>query len=243
MLRGSVTDPVAFCAALAGHRLESVARRGKYLINALDSGYYVLFHLKMRGHVFVAPCKAPIEKYLALAVAFEGGWELRFHDIWRWGEFGLLSADELAAHPSLAGMGVEPLSEQFTPDELRRSLARRPKTAVKAALLDQTVLAGVGNIYADEALFGSGISPLRPAGSLTALETERLHAHIRAVLAEAIGGGGTASDNFFDTEGDAGRYIPRVYDRGGQPCPACGSILARTRITGRGTVYCTVCQS
>jgi formamidopyrimidine-DNA glycosylase len=242
MLRGNSTDPDEFCAALAGQRLESVTRRGKYLIITLSSGYHVLFHLKMRGHIHVTPREAPEEKYLALSVAFEGGLELRFHDIWRWGEFGRYSAEEVAGHPSLKGMGPEPFSDQFTPEALGAALARKPRTAVKAALLDQTVLAGVGNIYADEALFRSGLAPTRLAGSLNLDEAERLHREIRAVLSEAIGGGGTASDNFFDTEGSAGRYVPRVYDRGGQPCPSCGSVLTRTRIAGRGTVYCTVCQ-
>jgi formamidopyrimidine-DNA glycosylase len=139
-------------------------------------------------------------------------------------------------------MGVEPLSDSFTGETLRASLSRRPKTAVKAALLDQEVLAGVGNIYADESLFRSGIRPTRPAGSITAEEAERLSQEIRTVLSEAIGDGGTVSDNFFDAEGKPGRYQPQVYDRGGQPCLKCGTTLDRMRIGGRGTVFCASCQ-
>ena len=243
MMRGGMASPEEFCGILNGCRIESVARRGKHLIIALDSGYYLLLHLKMRGQLFVMPRESEVEKYLALTVELDGGRDLRFHDMWRWGEFSLLSATELAALPSLRAMGVEPLSEEFTPDVLGRALARRAKTTIKAALLDQTVVAGIGNIYADESLFRSGILPLRMAGNLMPAEIERLYTEILKVLLEATGDGGTASDNFFDTEGAAGRYIPRVYDRGGAPCLSCGTILVRTRITGRGTVYCPVCQS
>jgi formamidopyrimidine-DNA glycosylase len=225
------------------------------LIFDLDSGYHLLFHLKMRGHMRVVPRHTPDEKYLALGITVGANQEveeassprcepneMRFHDIWTWGEVRLLDSDELQSHPSLAAMGAEPLSDSFTGETLRTSLSRRPKTAVKAALLDQEVLAGVGNIYADESLFRSGISPRRPAGTLTQTEAETLSREIRAVLTEALGDGGTVSDNFFDTTGNPGRYIPQVYDRGGQPCVRCGATLDRTRIGGRGTVFCASCQ-
>jgi formamidopyrimidine-DNA glycosylase len=103
-------------------------------------------------------------------------------------------------------------------------------------------VAGVGNIYADESLFRAGVQPLRLAGSLTTLETAQLHNEIIAVLSEAVQGGGTTSDNYVDTEGQIGQYVPRVYDRGGKPCVSCGAALTRIRVTGRGTVYCASCQ-
>ena len=139
-------------------------------------------------------------------------------------------------------MGPEPLSEHWTPQLFGAGLAKRPKTAIKAVLLDQAVLAGVGNIYADESLHRAGVQPLRPAGSLTLAETERLHREIRAVLSEATEGGGTTSESYVDADGQIGRYAPRVYDRAGQPCRACGTALTRIRVTGRGTVYCAACQ-
>lgn len=196
----------------------------------------------------VVPRHTPDDKYLALGITVSANQgveprELRFHDIWTWGEVRLLDDDELLSHPSLAAMGTEPLSDSFTGETLRNSLSRRPKTAVKSALLDQEIVAGVGNIYADESLFRSGIRPGRPAGSITRDEAQRLCLQIRTVLAEAIGDGGTVSDNFFDTAGNPGRYRPRVYDRGGQPCPQCGATLERTRMGGRGTVYCPSCQA
>jgi formamidopyrimidine-DNA glycosylase len=247
MIKGRVTDSDHFARVLTGDIITGIRRRGKYLIFDLDSGYYLLFHLKMRGHMRVVPRHVADGKYLALGITVGGDAkepdELRFYDMWTWGEVRWVDADELRSHPSLAAMGVEPLSDSFTSETLRNSLSQRPKTAVKAALLDQTVVAGVGNIYADESLFRSGIKPQRLAGSLTGAETERLCHEIRCVLNEAIGGGGTESDNFIDTEGEPGRYRPRVYDRGGQPCDRCGTKLDRTRIGGRGTVYCPSCQN
>lgn len=254
MLKGPVADPDEFTQSVIGKTITAIRRRGKYLIFDLDSGYHLLFHLKMRGHMRVVPRHTPDDKYLALGITVGANqvgeddaspresYEMRFHDIWTWGEARLLDTDELQSHPSLSAMGVEPLSASFSGETLRTSLSRRPKTAVKAALLDQGVLAGVGNIYADESLFRSGILPYRPAGELTSTETETLSQEIRAVLTEAIGDGGTVSDNFFDTGGSPGRYVPQVYDRGGQPCIRCGTTLVRTRIGGRGTVYCPNCQ-
>lgn len=243
MLQGSITDPAQFGEKLRNVRVESVGRRGKHLIFTLDSGYYLLLHLKMRGQLLVVPRQTPDEKYLAAALETDDGRELRFHDMWTWGELWLLTRDELAAHPPLVGMGPEPLADDWTPSALKQALMRRSRTAIKAALLDQSVVAGVGNIYADEALFRAGIRSLRPCGSLGEDEVTRLHREIRSVLTEAIGGGGTTSDNYVDAEGQVGCYTPRVYDRGGQPCVSCGARLERIKVTGRGTVFCPSCQS
>ena len=242
MVKGTVSDPVVFGERLQAARIESVGRRGKHLIIALDSGYHLLFHLNMRGQLLVMPSQAPEEKYLAAAFPLDNGRELRFHDMWTWGEMRLASPEELAAHPALSAMGPEPFSEEWTPRRLLEGLARRPKTVIKTILLDQGLVAGVGNIYADESLYRACIHPLRPAASLTGPETERLHGEIRAVLSEAITGGGTTSDNYVDAEGQIGRYTPRVYDRNGQPCFCCGRPLTKIRVAGRGTVFCASCQ-
>lgn len=242
MLKGTIRDPDVFSQSLQETRVESVGRRGKHLIISLNSGYYLLFHMNMRGQLRFAEVDAPVDKYLAAAFPLDNGTELRFHDIWRWGEMRLVTPQELAAHPSLLGMGPEPLSGHWAAEHLAAGLAKRPKTAIKAALLDQSVVAGVGNIYADESLFRAGVQPLRPAGSLTAEETMRLTEEIVAVLSEAVQSGGTTSDNYVNAEGQVGQYTPRVYDRGGKPCLTCGEALTRIRVTGRGTVYCGLCQ-
>jgi formamidopyrimidine-DNA glycosylase len=242
MLRGTFSDPAGFSERLRGARVESIGRRGKHLIITLDSGYYLLFHLNMRGQLLITPGNAPEEKYLAASFPLDDGNELRFHDMWTWGEMRLASPEEMAAHPALSGMGPEPFSEEWTPQRFLAGLAKRPKTAIKTILLDQGIVAGVGNIYADESLYRAGIHPLRPAASLTESETERLHREIQAVLREATGGGGTTSDNYVDAEGQIGRYTPRVYDRKGLPCRSCGQPLTKIRVTGRGTVFCATCQ-
>ena len=242
MLKGTVSDPLVFGNRLQSSRIESVGRRGKHLIIALDSGYYLLLHLNMRGQLLVTPSETPEGKYLAAAFPLDDGHELRFHDMWTWGEMRLVSQEELAAHPALSVMGPEPFSEEWTPRRFLEGLARRPKTVIKTILLDQGLVAGIGNIYADESLHRAGIHPLRPAASLNEAETERLHREIRAVLSEATDGGGTMSDDYVDVEGRVGRYSPRVYDRNGQTCLSCGHPLTKIRVTGRGTVFCASCQ-
>ena len=196
----------------------------------------------MRGQLLVTPSEAVQGKYLAAAFPLDSGTELRFHDMWRWGEMRLATAAELENHPALAAMGPEPFSEEWTPTQFFAALATRPKIKIKTILLNQAIIAGVGNIYADESLYRSAIHPLRPAGTLTEPEVSRLHEEIRMVLSEAIEGGGTTSDEYVDLEGQIGRYTPRVYDRGGQPCLSCGQSLTKIRITGRGTVFCPSCQ-
>lgn len=242
MLKGTITDPSVFGERLQNARVESVGRRGKHLIITLDSGYYLLFHMNMRGQLRIVEADVPVDKYLAASFFLDNGRVLRFHDIWRWGEMRLVSPNELADHPSLISMGPEPLSAEWSAEQLAAGLKKRPKTAVKAALLDQNVVAGVGNIYADESLFRAEIQPLRPAGSLADEEIAHLHREIIAVLSEAVAGGGTTSDNYVDADGRIGQYIPRVYGRGGKPCAECGGLLTRIKVTGRGTVYCALCQ-
>jgi formamidopyrimidine-DNA glycosylase len=167
---------------------------------------------------------------------------LRFYDMWTWGEFRALQDVEIKSLvPALASMGDEPLDSAWGAVSLGGQLKNR-KTAIKPTLLDQKVVAGIGNIYADESLFRAGIHPERLANSLTAEETERLAESVRAILTSAVEGGGTTSDNYFDVAGRPGRFTPQVYDRGGEPCKVCGTVLSRIRLGGRGTVFCESCQ-
>jgi formamidopyrimidine-DNA glycosylase len=242
MLKGNIADSSAFESILRWRKIENIGRRGKHLIFRLDCGYYLLLHLKMRGQLLIAALGDAEEKYLAAALEFENGCELRFHDMWTWGELRLLTETEFAAHDPLKTMGQEPLGPEWTPKVLEQCLSRHPRAMIKALLLDQRIVAGVGNIYADESLFRAGINPIRTAGSLNEIEIWRLYHEVKAVLTEAIEGGGTTSDNYVDTNGQAGRYTPRVYDRAGQPCVCCKAALVRTKVAGRGTTYCPSCQ-
>lgn len=226
-----------------------------------SSPLLLCIHLKMRGQLRVCSSNGTrgsgggddaaketiatevTSPYLCVRLELDkGATELWFEDMWTWGEMRALTEDEARLLPGLAKMGAEPLEPGWDGTALASKLSGR-KGPIKPVLLDQTVVAGVGNIYADEALFRAGIHPERSAQSLLAAETNRLADEIRAVLTEAVNGGGTTSDNYFDIAGSPGRYAPRVYDRGGEPCVVCGTVLIRIRLGGRGTVFCTACQS
>lgn len=249
-----------FRERLLGATVGNVARRGKYLLLAVSPNRLTPFilsdpdvaavppptclcvHLKMRGQLLLERTSALPGKYHCVSLGLNDGRDLRFYDMWTWGEMRALTEAELATSTGLAGMGREPLEAGWGAGDLAGVLAER-KTAIKPLLLDQRILAGVGNIYADESLYRAGIHPERPAMSLAANEVERLASALRTVLNEAVGNGGTTSDNYVDAHGAPGRYVPRVYDRGGQPCPACGTVLSRIRLGGRGTVFCARCQA
>lgn len=244
-----------FRSRVVGYGVQRVDRRGKYLLIPLvpqassDSptapqarcAAFLCIHLKMRGQLLVEERTAPAGPYHCVTLSLESERAIRFHDMWTWGEMRALSSDELCQISGLAGMGAEPLAEDWDGKALAAALAGR-KGSIKPALLDQKVVAGVGNIYADESLFRARIRPERSARSLSPTEVDNLAAAIRTVLAEAVEGGGTTSEDYVDIEGAPGRYEPRVYDRGGAPCNDCGVTLTRIRLGGRGTVFCPRCQ-
>lgn len=241
-------------------RIYEVSRRGKYLLLALgdaprsgtpetaatagntpEDSLFLCVHLKMRGQLLIRPASEEPGPYHCISLFLDNDRVIRFHDMWTWGEIRALTGGELAQVAGLAGMGEEPLTLQWNGTRLRAKLAGR-KSAIKVALLDQSVVAGVGNIYADESLYRSGIHPQRIAGSLTEDEANRLAQTVQTVLGEAVNGGGTTSEEYVDLHGTAGRYTPDVYDRGGQPCRKCQTVLTRIRLGGRGTVFCAQCQ-
>ncbi|MDR3707882.1 MAG: bifunctional DNA-formamidopyrimidine glycosylase/DNA-(apurinic or apyrimidinic site) lyase [Capsulimonadaceae bacterium] len=245
LIRPPVADPEKFVEGLEGRTIQNVNRRGKYLIFELDKGYALVAHMKMRGSFRVVGADAPDEPYLGMRFGFDSGTECRYHDMWGWGEFRLISNQRVEIEkwlPGMARMGKEPFDEGFGPAVLQESAARRGGSSIKAFLLDQDVLAGVGNIYADETLFISGIHPGSRVSELGEAEWSRIAQAIVAVLTEAAALGGTRSDEFANVKGERGAYVPRVYGRSGQPCVNCGMKLERTKITGRGTVYCPNCQ-
>ena len=246
ILRPPYDSPEEFSKYLVGRRVESAERRGKYLILSLENGYSLAAHLKMRGQMRVGLVDAlGDDRYVCVRMQLDDGCEWRYVDMWTWGEIRLLpvEASRVAQFvPALASIGPEPLGDEFSPETFRRAAERSNKRSVKALLLDQDVVAGVGNIYADESLHRAGIHPARRAGSVTAEEFEELYAQVRAVIGDAVELGGTASDNFVDIVGNPGKYIPLVYGRSGELCGRCGTTLQRTIITGRGTAYCSSCQ-
>ena len=222
---------------LEGDRVVSVERRGKYLLVRLESGLGLLVHLRMTGSFGFTPVT-----HERAVLELDDGSRLVYRDVRRFGTWLVLEDGEL--EPYLATKnGPEPLGRRFTKEWLAQQLVRR-KAALKAVLLDQRVVAGLGNIYADEALWRARVSPLRPANDLTEDETARLTRAIRAVLRTGIERQGSTLRDYAAPDGESGSMQEefRVYGRDGEPCPRCRTTITKTRVGGRGTWFCPRCQ-
>lgn len=222
-------------------RVRALRRRGKWLVLELEGGT-VLLHLGMSGSLGLVPGTRPPGPHDHVDLRLADGRLLRLRDPRRFGAV-LWTRGPAEAHPRLAGLGPEPL-EPGCDGAWLHARARRRRLPVKAFLMDGRVVAGVGNIYASEALFRAGIHPARPAGRISLRRWEILATALRQVLRESIRAGGTSLRDFVDAQGRPGWYRQRlqVYGRGGEPCPACGRPLRERRLAGRATVYCSRCQ-
>jgi formamidopyrimidine-DNA glycosylase len=223
---------------LEGDRVVAVERRGKYLVLRLESGLALLVHLRMTGGFGFDPTT-----HERAILELDDGTRVAYRDVRRFGTWLVL--EEAEVDPYLAGKnGPEPLGPRFTAGWLAQKLARR-RAAVKSVVLDQRVVAGLGNIYADEALWRARINPLRPASSLDRDEVGRLHRAIRASLRTGIERQGSTLRDYARPDGSAGSMQEefRVYGRDGLPCPRCGTTIAKTRVAGRGSWYCPRCQA
>jgi formamidopyrimidine-DNA glycosylase len=243
----SPEDPDAFAAQIEGRRVESVGRRGKYLLVELDSGDTLAMHLRMTGHLHWrpgAPGDGDGERFLRARLDFDDGSSVTFADMRRFGRAWIVPA-ALADREGYwsARVGIEPLSPAFTGRVLARVLEGR-RGPIKAALLNQALVAGLGNMYVDEALFQARIHPLRPAGSLDADEIRRLHRAIRDRLSAAVAAGGASIDSYRDSLGERGSMqdLLRVHLHEGEPCPRCRTTIRKTRVAQRGTYWCPRCQ-
>lgn len=227
-------------ARIAGQPLRQIRRRGKYLLLDLDSGS-ILVHLGMSGHLRVLPRETPVVKHDHVDLLFSQDICLRFHDPRRFGVLCWLEAAD--AHPLISRLGLEPLGPEFSGDYLYAH-SRQRQIPVKAFLMDAHLVVGVGNIYANEALFDAGIDPRRPAGRISLERYRRLAEAVRRVLEAAIQQGGTTLRDFTRPDGRNGyfRLSLAVYGREGQACIRCGKILQGIRIGGRATTYCSHCQ-
>ncbi len=233
-----------FACRLTGLCIESIERRGKYLLIRLSGGLVLLIHLRMTGRLFVTSPERELEKHTHLVLVLSEGRELRFKDVRRFGTIYLLEDYELKSVSGFAALGPEPLGGDFTLHLFARILSGR-RCKLKQILLNQSLLAGIGNIYADEILFNAGLSPCREAGTLCEEEIARLYGSIRAVLREAIKLRGTSVNDYVDGRGRPGAYQNKleVYRREGKPCRRCGGKIMRLKISGRSTYYCPQCQS
>lgn len=236
-------SPMAFAERLAGQRVGGVRRRAKYILIELEGTDLLVVHLRMTGNLHFADTGSPEHAHLRARLPLEDGQELRFADMRKFGRIYLGTAEELAGVIPLRTLGPEPLESDFSPERLGSALANK-RGQIKPVLLDQTVVAGLGNIYVDEALFRAGIDPRRAAGSLTPVEVAALHAGIQAALRQAIGNGGTSFRDYLSTWGRKGTNQDDllVFRRHGEPCPRCGGRLERIVVGGRGTHLCPTCQ-
>lgn len=234
-----------FQAQIVGQQFARFGRRGKYMLLGLAGGATLIVHLRMTGHLQVEPAATAPDKHTHVLLDLDSGAHLFFRDSRKFGRIWLV--EDVA--PVLARLGPEPLSDDFAPDGLGQRLAGR-QAAIKALLLDQSIVAGVGNIYADEALFRAGIHPLRSGGSLTGAELARLHAAVCTVLAEGIAAAGSSLgvssiQNYQRPSGQPGSFQEqhRVFQRTGQPCVVCGAPIVRIVIAQRSTHFCPGCQT
>jgi formamidopyrimidine-DNA glycosylase len=242
--------PDAFAAEVAGRTVQAVGRRAKLVVVELSGSAALTIHLKMTGQLFVVEADLPEDPYVRLVLELADGRELRFRDIRKFGRVGLYPRDpatgDLVTEPGgaavFAGHGPEPLDEAFTLRAFRARLRAR-KGRLKSLLLDQGFLAGIGNIYADEALWTARLHPLRSASSLRPADERRLYLAIRAILVEAIERRGSSIDDYTAPDGD-GEMQERlnVYQRTGEPCPRCGRPIRRIVIGARASHFCSWCQ-
>lgn len=234
--------PADLAALIQGQTIRSVERRGKYLQLKFDSGT-LLVHLGMSGsiRVLINTGSAP-DKHDHVDLVMEGGARIRYNDPRRFGAWLWQPRDE--GHMLLDSLGPEPLTEDFDSDYLF-ARSRKKKQPIKLFIMDSKVVVGVGNIYANEALFRSGIRPTLPAGKVSRARMSLLVDAIKTVLAEAINQGGTTLNDFTGADGKPGYFVQKlsVYGRTGKPCLQCGALLKEIRLANRSTVYCSQCQT
>jgi formamidopyrimidine-DNA glycosylase len=237
--------PSALEDAVRGRIIERLGRRGKYLVVSLEEDVHVAMHLRMTGNLLLTHTTDPDPPYLRVRFVLgpDGAKELLFTDVRRFGTGAVLLGSDALAEFFASRLGVEPLSSDFTAEALR-ALAKGRRAPVKAFLLTQERIAGVGNIYADEALWRARIHPLRPVGSLKRAQIEVLRDAVVETLNAGIDAKGASIDDFRHTDGALGSFQDRflVYSREGEPCPRCGKPIRKLRAAGRGTYLCPNCQ-
>jgi formamidopyrimidine-DNA glycosylase len=232
-------DEASFREAVSGASIRFLERRGKYLVFGLDSGLSLVVHLRMTGALLYRRPTDPPDRYLRAVFRLDDGHELRFADLRKFGGLWLVeSFDEVTS-----ALGPEPLGEGFSRELLEAALKDR-KAPVKSIILDQRRIAGIGNIYADEALFEAGIDPRRPGGDLSVEAMLKLFGAIGKVLLAGVESRGASFRDYLDADGNTGNmqmYV-RVFRRTGKPCYNCGTLIERVKVGGRSTHFCPSCQ-
>ena len=232
-----------FLHSVAGRSFTNLTRRGKYLLLGISGDLAIMVHLRMTGQLLVEPADAPPQRFERLRIELDDGRQLRFADQRKFGRVALYMPGDIRALDRR--LGIEPLSSAFTARWLEAALAGRTGM-IKPLLLDQTIIAGIGNIYADEALYRARIHPMTPASALAPAQVRRLHRELRLVLRESIDRRGTTFSSYRDSSGEAGtnQYSLLVYGLGRRqhPCPRCGTVLVCLTVGGRSSHICPMCQ-
>ena len=240
-----ISHPIVeeFCRLLTGQVIASMSRRGKYLRIHMNSGDSVILHLRMTGCLLVTPPDYPVEKHTHIAIRLSNGHELRFLDTRRFGRFWLIQDGETDTYSGIDKLGIEPFDAELNAEYLKTHFGKC-KRAIKACLLEQSVIAGIGNIYSDEILFQAKIQPSIPANLLTDDAWKRLAMVIPEKLNFFIEKNRISAEEYLESRGREYRNTPflQVYGHADKPCPNCGKILTRIVIGGRSSVYCPICQ-
>ncbi len=236
--------PVSRLKSLAeGQKITAVQRRAKYIIWTMQNGAYIIIHLGMSGRLVCFTPDMPVENHTHIIFQLQDSCQIRYRDPRRFGFIDAISTHEFDDYFRFRLLGVEPLSTEFNPEYLHGN-STRSKRAIKNVLMDARVVAGIGNIYANEALFRAGILPNRPGESISKKECKSIVNGTKIVLEKAIARGGTTVNDFQNSQGDAGFFQLdlAVYGRSGEPCKSCGCTIERIVMTGRSSFYCPGCQ-
>lgn len=238
----SIAGALDNASAINGERVKDVTRRGKFINLFFENDYVMTLHLKMSGRLLFKPYDEPTLKFERTRINFDSG-SLRFVDVRKFGRIWICKLSEYEMVTGLGRLGIEPFSEEFTFYKFRSFLIRR-RGIVKRWLLDQSFIAGIGNIYADEACFYARIRPFRRVDSLKEPELEQLFEGVMRALKQGVRNRGTSISDFADAFGRSGKNqeVLYVYGRGGEDCLKCGTILKKIKLVQRGTVYCPKCQ-
>ena len=236
-------DPELFASSLQGQKITGFNRWGKYLLMEIGSSMVLVIHLRMTGRLIFSEAGFPVNKHTRVIFYLDQGMEIHFQDIRKFGTMHLLNRQDLDTFPPFMALGYDALDSRLTLDLFLERLKGR-RGQVKELLLNQSFIAGVGNIYANEILFKAGIHPQRPADSLNIQEQKKLYMALRSVLKSAIRCHGTTLRDYVDGDGNRGEFqnMLRVHCRAGEPCPNCGNSIARIKQGGRSSYYCPSCQ-
>ncbi len=243
MIIGYPEEPEKFRERLLEKKITAMGRRGKYIILDLDSNLQLIIHLRMTGKLLLKMREEEIESHTHIILRFKEGVDLRFNNVRKFGRMYLIERESPEKAGGFAGLGPEPLSSEFSP-EVFQNILKGSSRAIKALLLDQKKIAGLGNIYADEALFRAGIHPARPADELSREEITGLYNSIDQVLKAGIKYSGTSFSDYVNALGETGSFQEKlmVYGRDGEKCPRCSCQISKDRIASRSTHYCPDCQ-